>query len=242
MNKLIEALQEFGLTRQEAGVYLYIYQNADCTGYEIAKCMNISRSNVYNSLGSLVEKGAIYSIEGASTKYVTVPVQEVCDNRILILKNHMKYLLDHMPTTIAREEEGYITIQGHENILNKCRAMLQQVDRRVYFSACSEIIMKFREEIDPIIRSDKKVVLIMNENKEINQYFEKLGCIIYIKKDMIGQFRLVCDSNYVLTAELDEETQDTGLYSKQKNFVQFFKEALSNEISLIEIERNQENE
>ena len=58
-NYLIESLMCFGLTRQEATVYLCLSQNGGMTGYEAAKQTGISRSNAYGALAGLVEKGHI---------------------------------------------------------------------------------------------------------------------------------------------------------------------------------------
>ena len=55
---IIEQLTLFGLSRQEAAIYLCLLQNEELTGYEVAKLTGISRSNVYNGLASLVEHGA----------------------------------------------------------------------------------------------------------------------------------------------------------------------------------------
>lgn len=54
----IERLMEFGLTRQEAGIYGRLISEGKTTGYEVAKQLGISRSNAYNSLASMTEKGA----------------------------------------------------------------------------------------------------------------------------------------------------------------------------------------
>ena len=57
---IAEKLQAFGLTRQEAAIYLCLCRNGTLTGYEAAKLTGISRSNVYNALAGLTEKGAAY--------------------------------------------------------------------------------------------------------------------------------------------------------------------------------------
>ena len=45
---------------------------AKTTGYEVAKQLGISRSNAYNSLASMTEKGAAYLVEeGTTKKYVS---------------------------------------------------------------------------------------------------------------------------------------------------------------------------
>ena len=59
----IERLMEFGLTRQEAGIYGCLISEGKTTGYEVAKQLGISRSNAYNSLASMTEKGAAYLVE-----------------------------------------------------------------------------------------------------------------------------------------------------------------------------------
>ncbi len=66
-----ERLMEFGLTRQEAGIYECLLEEGKITGYEAAKILGISRSNAYNSLASMTEKGASYlADEGTTRKYV----------------------------------------------------------------------------------------------------------------------------------------------------------------------------
>ena len=49
------------------------------------------------------------------------------------------------------------------------------------------------------------------------------------------QLRLIIDSEYVLTGDITGKDTDTCLYCGQQNFVNVFKEALRNEIKLIEL-------
>lgn len=51
---------------------------------------------------------------------------------------------------------------------------------------------------------------------------------------------VIADSRYVLTGEYGIGSQNTCLYSGQKNFVELYKSALSNEIKLLSMrEENQ---
>ncbi len=247
MNELVEALLSFGLTRQEAIVYLFLYQNSKSTGYEIAKMTGISRSNVYNTLANLSEKGAVYTLEeGTTTKYVTVSIREFCDNHFIHLKKNMEYLKQNIPVINTKDQDGYITIQGYENILDKIRTMIKGTDKRIYFSGPADIMAAYRKEFIELYKQKKKIVLILKGNIDletnkilnnlVNDTSEK-DFIIYKKKEENAQFHLVSDSSYVLTGELVGTQVDTCLYSSQINFVNFFKEALKNEIRLIEIEK-----
>ena len=77
----VECLMNFGLTRQEANLYVLLVLEGELNGYEAAKKSGISRSNTYNALAGLVEKGAAYMSEEDTVKYQAVPVEEFCDNR-----------------------------------------------------------------------------------------------------------------------------------------------------------------
>ena len=52
-----------------------------------------------------------------------------------------------------------------------------------------------------------------------------------------GQIRLIVDSNAVLTGDLTSD--GTCLYSRKKNLIDLFKEAMRNEIQLIELYQNE---
>ena len=62
----------------------------------IAKETGISRSNVYGSLAGLLDKGAVYQIEGTSVKYVPVAPEQFCENTLRKLKADKEYLLQHL--------------------------------------------------------------------------------------------------------------------------------------------------
>ena len=114
-----ERLMEFGLTRQEANIYQCLLTEGKVTGYEVAKQTGISRSNAYNSLANMTEKGGAYLVEeGHTRKYVPVPLDEFCRNRIRKLEESRKWLGDHLPSE-KTYVDGYITIEGAEHILDK---------------------------------------------------------------------------------------------------------------------------
>lgn len=243
---MIEKLLLFGLGRQEAGVYLCLLKKGELTGYEVSKLTGISRSNVYHSLAALVEHGAAYIIEGTSTKYTAVSMEEFCDNRIRYLAEVKKDLLRNCPRP-AFETEGYITIEGAAHIRDKIHHMLLGTGQRVYFSAEPAFLEQWREEINALLQRKIKVVLISCSLPKGLEDQVAAGRIIFYKSrfseresvpengNRHSQVRIIIDSAYVLTGEISGSAADTCLYSAQKNFVEVFKEAMHNEIRLIEL-------
>lgn len=245
----VEKLLLFGLGRQEAIIYLCLLKKGELTGYEVAKLTGISRSNVYNGLAALAEHGAAYVIEGASTKYTAVPMDEFCDNRIRHLKEVREYLLWNCPKP-AMATEGYITIEGYGHIRDKIHHMLIGASQRIYLSAASEFLSGWQEEIEQLLERRIKVVLISDSlpecmkekpfSKQIIFYRSLPADKTWEESPIVrgNQVRLIIDSAYVLTGEVKGSTTDTCLYSAQRNFVDVFKEAMHNEIKLIELAQN----
>lgn len=235
---VIERLVLFGLSRQEAVLYICLLKNSSLTGYEVSKLTGISRSNVYHGLAGLVEHGAAYLVEGSSSRYVAVAVGEFCDNRLRQLERVKKYLTDHSPK-LRTAAEGYITVEGYQHILDKIHHMLLDARQRVYFSASTVFLGLWKSEIEEIKKKGIKLVLIA---PEFPGGISREGIIFYQSaiqeegwEEKSRQIRLIIDSEYVLTGEAAGESEDTCLYSAQRNFVNVLKEAVSNEIRLIEL-------
>ena len=224
-----ERLMEFGLTRQEASIYQCLLTEGKVTGYEVAKQTGISRSNAYNSLANMTEKGAAYLVEEGNTrKYIPVPIDEFCKNRIRKLEESRKWLESHMPSE-KTYTEGYITIEGADHILNKIRNILAQVDKRVYISCTRNYLLLIVRELKELMKAKKKVVIITDQPATFH------NAKVYLGESRGMQVGVIADSKYVLTGEYGEGSMNTCLYSGQKNFVELYKTALANEIKLLSI-------
>lgn len=232
---IVEKLILFGLTRQEASVYLCLLTQGERNGYEVAKQTGISRSNVYSTLSSLTACGAAYLIEGASSKYRAVPVEEFCQNHIQRLEKEKTYLMENVPRP-RETEEGYITIEGYRHVMDKIRNMLRKTQHRVYFSAAAYFLELWKDEIIQLLSEEKKVVLISERRPE---GITDSNLILYVSGEQKErQIRLIVDSSQVLTGEIRGRENDNCLYCAQPNFVNVFKEAMGNEIKLIELRGN----
>ncbi|MDR1800886.1 MAG: TrmB family transcriptional regulator [Lachnospiraceae bacterium] len=232
----IENLMEFGLTRQEASIYMCILSEGKITGYEVAKLIGISRSNAYNSLASLTEKGGAYLVEeGSIRKYVPVPLEEFCRNRIYFLENTKVWLVTHEPQE-AEHSEGYITIEGEENISNKIRNLLQEVQNRVYVSCTRNYLRLLSDDLERLARTQKKVIVVTDN------YLQVDNVKVYQGVDRKNEIGLIIDNRAVLVGELGGNSSNTALYSGQKHFVRLYKTALANEIRVLDLkdERSQD--
>lgn len=231
---ILERLLLFGLTRQEASIYICLFMKGSLTGYEVSKQTGISRSNVYSGLSGLVDKGAAYLMEGTANKYIAVPVEEFCNNKIRTMNTQKDFLIKNMPA-MEVSSEGYITIEGAKNIRNRILNMLEKATQRIYLSAPEIFIKSVEQELEEVVSRKIKVVLITDKKTGVK------GALEYLSEKKEDQLRLIIDSVYVLTGDIGGESSDTCLYSGQRNFVNVFKEALHNEIKLIELTNGEKN-
>ena len=229
--ELIEGLTHFNLTKQEATLYVLLLKEGYLTGYEAAKQTGISRSNTYTALAGLVDKGAAYVLEeGKVTRYTPVPPEEFCSNKIDRLKEIKDKVLNQLPA-LKNDAEGYITIKGELEIINKLKNTVRQAEARIYVSANRRVMELLRKELMDALARGLKVVIISDEK------FTLPDAICYGTDKQTEQIRLIADSQTVVTGDLEDEENSTCLYSCKRNLVDLFKEALQNEIKLIQIQK-----
>ena len=174
----------------------------------------------------MVSKGAAYIVSEEATRYLAVSVEEFCNNRINTLVEAKKEL-----SCIAfqsNDTEGYITITGRQNILNKLRTMLEGTTQRVYLSMHSELLMKFLPQLQELISKNIKVVVITNQPVTLP------GAILYYSERIDNKIRVIVDSVEVISGLPDKNC----LYSKNENLFTIFKDMLTNEIEIIKMKED----
>ncbi len=230
--QFVEYLLHFGLTRQEASVYMELLLKGKQTGYEIAKETGISRSNAYGALAALVEKGAAYLVEESAKKYIPVMLEEFCGNCIRRMQEEKEWMTANIPEKKI-EDTGYITIEGEQNIKDKVRNLLSHAEERVYLACTAAYLEEFREELENLVSEKKKTVVITDAPWSME------GVLVYTTKKRERQIGVIADSKHVISGEYGGDSMNTCLYSGQKNFVMLFKTALANEIKLIKLQEGE---
>ncbi len=228
MYPITEELLHFGLTRQEANLYLTLLSHGEMSGYEAAKLTGISRSNTYTALAGLVDKGAAYIMEETAVRYMAVPFAEFSDNVIRRLRMKQESLLPRLPQK-QEQTQGYITIRGEQQIMDKLITLILETRQRLYISVPGDILSVLLPYLKQQTEEEKRVVILTDIPCPLN------GAVVYRTQKKEAQIRLIVDSIKVLTGSILAGENATCLFSKNKNLVDVFKEMLKNEITLIEM-------
>ena len=166
--------------------------------------------------------------EGKVTRYTPVAPEEFCSNKISRLEEIKQDILQQMPV-LASDAEGYITIKGEQEIINKLRNTVRQAKERIYVSGNLRLLELLRTELEDALHRGLKVVIIGDKA------YQLAGAICYGTTKQSEQIRLIADSRTVLTGDLEDAEDSSCLYSCKRNLVDLFKEALKNEIALIKL-------
>lgn len=114
------------------------------------------------------------------------------------------------------------------------RNILKKVEERVYISLTRNYLLLLVGELQTLIAAKKQVVIITDQPTAFSR------AKVYVGEDRGMRIGVIADSRYVLTGEYGEGSMNTCLYSGQKNFVELYRTALSNEIKLLSMrEENQ---
>jgi sugar-specific transcriptional regulator TrmB len=219
---LINALKKLGFTQQESIIYITLCKHGELTGYEAAKLSGISRSNAYAALSSLVDKGSANIIEETSVKYVAVSREELIKNATRDFNNNIEIIENSLEFNPILNDP-YITITESKNVVNKIKNMIIHSKMRLYFCADNKILDYFYDEIKDACNRDIKVVILSPNSLNFNHHK-------YYKSFNYESIKLIVDTKEVITGTLNQ-----ALYSRNKTLVKLIREAIINEIELIEL-------
>lgn len=221
-------LTAFGLTQQEAKLYISLHGHGSATGYEIARLTGISRSNAYAGLASLVDKGAANVIDGKPQLFRAVPVAEFCANRIRNL-SEFGQALERELVLVDEEDCPYLTIRGSRNIADKVKTIIAATKTRIYLAMPGHLLRGFIPMLEELAGRGVKVVAVSNGRVRIP------GGVVHQSLHLPDSIRVIGDSAMTLTGELDGSDECTCLYSVKKNLVNLIRDSIKNEIRVIEM-------
>lgn len=224
---LLQSLMHTGLTQKEAQLYLLLSREGVMSGYEAAKQSGISRSNAYMALAGLVEKGGARRIDGKVQRYAAVSTAEFCRSKRRHFDAALECIESHMPMQ-QEIAEPFFTLQGTANILAKMKDLIGQAQKRIYASLSPGDVQTILTDLVQARQRGLKVVLITENQPQLSSFQ------VYPARKEPGQIRLIVDSQTVLTGKIQNEGESSCLLSDNPALVTLFKEAMVNEIKLIE--------
>ena len=156
--RVTAALTELGFSQYEARTYAGLIGREPMTGYAIAKDTLVPQPKVYETLGRLVERGAVLQVSGSPAKFVAVPPDRVLSElerafrqRLATVELEVSRMrresADVQELRLLKEARSWITVvtaansliggatdrmyvSGHGSYLDALAEQIQAADRR----------------------------------------------------------------------------------------------------------------
>ncbi|UKS25135.1 HTH domain-containing protein [Paenibacillus sp. HWE-109] len=146
MEDVLLHLKNLGFTDLEAKCLHVLADNGTQTGYEIAKQLGVSRSNVYSALQKLAEKGAVLTSHGEPTHYQSVPIEEIGERIEAELQASIRYVKAHMPKQEAQRSE-YFSLEGDAKVMERIRNELRKAKEEALLDLWPEEAKLLKSEL-----------------------------------------------------------------------------------------------
>lgn len=157
---LTEHLRGLGFTELEAKCILNLSENGRMTGYEVAKGIGASRSNVYAALSALAEKGAILFIKGDPSVYQPLPVKDFVKTIRNGMGQSLDFLSEHLPQPAA-DQYVFANLEGHNPVLDRVNGEIASAKKEILGDVWSEDFPLFADALEKAdARKNPRVLLI----------------------------------------------------------------------------------
>ncbi|MCF7911938.1 MAG: hypothetical protein K9M99_05385 [Candidatus Cloacimonetes bacterium] len=214
--KLITLLMEVDFNQVEAEVYLALLRNSAQTGYKIAGITGKSRSNVYQALKKLEQKGAIVQLQGDSSNkyYRAVPIEQVLEQQeraFLVKKENISQAFKHLK---PEEDDSQIySLQTVSQVYEEALKLIRNTKEIIFVDATKLQLAKIGVELESATARGVKVVILSDGSYHVKgshvinfQYYTPPGRSYEPWK--IDWFCLAADGDVFLIANFEPDSEE----------------------------------
>ena len=239
MKKIISLLQSIGFSQYEAQVYLALLQQANVTGYELAKISGVPASKIYAILNRLEAKEMIQTIDSEPKKYIPQPPQDILSR---IKGNY----LQAVNTLTDKLEEIYVetadnnhifNISGRTVIIRKVLDCIAEARQSLWLSVWDEEVEAISKALHRAQERGVKISIVHFGQKKLRIGKEyRHGREHQIRIERGGRrIALIVDDNKVILGHFLENGSSTAAWTTNKGLVLLAKDYVIHDIYSIRV-------
>ncbi|KQL43569.1 transcriptional regulator [Brevibacillus choshinensis] len=174
MEEIYRELQKLGFSQYECKAYIGLLKNHPITGYEISKRSGVPRSMIYEVVGKLVDKGAVYTVPSEPVTYAPLPAKELISRQRKQFEQSFDYLEQELSALESEREVDVIRrIDGDELVIAEMVEMIGKARSELWLSIWEPQVPFIQNGIDARIKEGIDVfsVLFGEEKTQIGITF-----------------------------------------------------------------------
>ncbi|MDO7906659.1 helix-turn-helix domain-containing protein [Paenibacillus sp. JX-17] len=147
MEHLLQHLRNLGFTEMEGKVMVELAKQGSASGYEVAKRLGVSRSNVYGTLQRLAQQGYLQAGPGEPVRYSVLDTEELTK----MISSHLQQSLEAVKAGMPKhqpERPLFFNVEGDKNVLESLARELSQAEHEIIVDIYREEAALLREELE----------------------------------------------------------------------------------------------
>lgn len=158
MEEIVKELQKLGFSQYECKAYINLLKKSPVTGYELSKKSGVPRSMIYEVLGKLLDKGAVYTVPSDPVKYVPLSAEELIKRLRKSFENSFDFLEKNLKSLENERETDVIwRINSDEHVMAEIVDMIDKAQEEVWLSIWNPQASSVKEQIEKRIQEGIKV-------------------------------------------------------------------------------------
>lgn len=232
MEQLLNHLRNLGFTELEAKVMVCLARQSMQSGYEVAKRLGVSRSNVYATLQRLVSRGVVQHTPGEPARYSMLPVQELTRMIAGQVDESLSYLEQEMPSGSTEQPSFYI-VDGERKVMELLSRELDKAQEEIIADIWRQEAAWFRQKLE---QAEERGVRVLWSFEGVDD--EHPG-IKLLKDGGTGRkFWLVIDRRWCMVGMRGDGIPAQALVTEHPLMAELLLQHFSQEIILYEMEND----
>lgn len=162
MDELYKQLQKLGFSQYECKAYVALLKNSPITGYEISKRSGVPRSMIYEVLGKLLEKGAVYTVPSEPITYAPLPAKELIARMRNSFDRSFNFLEQNLAAVEKEQQVDVIRrISSEELVLAEMEDMISRAQNELWLSIWAPQASFIKSKADKRMKEDISVYSIL---------------------------------------------------------------------------------
>lgn len=147
MEQLLLHLRNLGFTEMESKIMVELATKGQASGYEVAKQLGVSRSNVYAALQRLTQQGYVRCGEGEPARYSVLDPEELATMISGRVQASLAYMESEMPRG-GPVSPSFYNVEGERNVMEELVRQLNLAEQEIVVDVWREEASLLRNELE----------------------------------------------------------------------------------------------
>jgi len=244
MEQLVQHLKVLGFTEMESKMLIVLTEQGSMSGYEVAKRLGVSRSNVYAALQKLVDNGFVLCSKGEPTHYTVLRVEELTRMIGDQLQNSIRHVEQLMPKQ-SNDVTEFFSLDSEKKVIERVRQELGRAQQEIIVDVWAEEATLFREDLEQAEKRGVKVFWSVVESLEehrqrrmqLQLHSSLEGDTSQADQPYGRKFSIVIDRKWSMLGMRGEDIPTKALVTEHPALLELLLNHFAQELVLFEVEQ-----